>query len=152
MKTGVSVMDAMTKHPVTITKETTIQQCAQQMKQHDVGSLLIVEHGTFIGIVTEQDIVYRAVAQHIDTATTPAKDIMSSTIYTIGPDVDLYDALVHMRDASIRQLPIVQDGKLLGYLTLKDVLKIQPDLFDLLVEHIELREEERKLGIQSDTF
>ena len=56
----------------------------------------------------------------------------------------MFEALIRMRDLNIRHLPVVDDKKLIGLLTLKDVLKIEPQLFELLVEKFELREEGRK--------
>ncbi|MBI2559074.1 CBS domain-containing protein [Candidatus Woesearchaeota archaeon] len=62
----------------------------------------------------------------------------------MSPNDDIYDALIKMRDSNIRHLPVVENGKMVGLLTLKDVLKIEPSLFELLVEKFELREETRK--------
>ncbi|MBW2970751.1 CBS domain-containing protein [Candidatus Woesearchaeota archaeon] len=56
----------------------------------------------------------------------------------------MYDSLVLMRDYNIRHLPVVHKKELVGYLTIKDILKIEPQLFELIVEKFELREEHRK--------
>src|SRR5690606_12989505 len=108
MKTGISVMDAMTQYPVTIKSGITITECAEVMKTHKVGSLLIIDNQDYIGIITEQDIIYKVIAMHKHPSETLVKDIMSTAFYTIAPDVDIFEALVKMREASIRHLPVVK--------------------------------------------
>lgn len=144
MKTGVSVMDAMTKQPVTIEPSATTTICAKKMKEYNIGSLIVKDKGSMLGIITEQDIIHRVIAEGSHPDEVLAKDIMSTDVVTLPPEADIYDAMVKMRDRSTRHVPVTHDGKLIGFLTLKDVLKIEPDLFDIIVEQFELREEERK--------
>jgi len=144
MKTGYKVGDAMTIHPVTVRKETTLKECADIMAEKHVGSLLIEEKGKIVGIVTEQDMVRKAMANLLDPASTPVKKIMEKELLTISPKKDIYDALKIMRDYNIRHLPVLDKGNFVGFLTIKDILKIQPQLFELIVEKFELREEVRK--------
>lgn len=144
MKTGYKVGDAMTKSPVTVKKETTLKECARIMSDKHVGSLLIEEKGKIIGLATEQDMVRKAMAKLLDPAKTPVKKIMETEILTTTANKDIYDALKIMRDHNVRHLPVVEKGKFVGFLTIKDILKIQPQLFELIVEKFELREESRK--------
>ena len=69
---------------------------------------------------------------------------MSKDLITIHPDQDIYEAAVIMRNSNIRHVPVMDGKKFMGFLTAKDVLKVQPQLFDLIVEKLELREEENK--------
>ena len=71
-------------------------------------------------------------------------DIMESDIKTITPEKDIFEALILMKEFNIRHLPVVDGSKMIGLLTLKDILKIEHQLFDLLVEKFELKEESRK--------
>ncbi|MEM0230871.1 MAG: CBS domain-containing protein [Candidatus Woesearchaeota archaeon] len=144
MKTGYKVCDAMTREPITVSPETSICDCARIMKQKHVGGLLITEGKKLRGIITEQDIVRKAVAQNIDCSKVPVKKLMVKKLITIGPEADIYNALIKMRDNNIRHLPIVDGQNIIGLLTIKDILKIQPELFDLIVEKFEIREEEHK--------
>jgi CBS domain-containing protein len=144
MKTGYKVGDAMTMHPVTIRKETTLLECAKIMSEKHVGSLLIEEKDKVVGIITEQDMVRKGMAELLDPVKTQVSKIMEIELFTIAPDKDIYDALILMRDYNIRHLPVVDKGKFVGFLTIKDVLKIQPQLFEIIVEKFELREEARK--------
>ncbi|MFH0870185.1 MAG: CBS domain-containing protein [archaeon] len=144
MKTGYEVGNCMTIQPITISKDMTLAECARLMKDKHVGSLLVLEKGNLIGLVTEQDLVRKAMAENKDPTKTFVRDIMINELITIAPAEDIYEALKKMRDYNIRHLPVVERGKLAGFLTMKDILKIQPQLFDLIVERIELREEARK--------
>jgi len=144
MKTGYKVSDAMTERPIYVAASCSLLECAKIMSSEHVGSLIIKEVDTLKGVVTEQDIVRKAVALGLDTLKTSVADVMETRLYTISPNDDIYDALVIMKDFNIRQLPVIDGKKLVGLLTMKDILKIEPQLFDLLVEKFELREESRK--------
>jgi CBS domain-containing protein len=144
MKTGYKVGDCMTMHPITVNKTTTLKECADIMADKHVGSLLVEEKGKVVGIVTEQDLVRKGMAKLLDPSKAFVDKVMETELMTISPDKDLYDALKLMSDYNIRHLPVIEKGKFVGFLTIKDVLKIQPQLFELIVEKFELREEARK--------
>ena len=143
MKTGYKVLDAMTQAPITISPDTTIKDCARLMREEHIGGIPVSKNGELKGIITEQDIVRKVVALGYDI-NQPVSKVMVKRVITIRPDKDIYDALVKMRDHGIRHLPVVKGKKLIGLLTVKDVLKIQPQLFELLAEKYRLREEARK--------
>ncbi len=147
MKTGVNVSEAMTRKPVYIEAEDSIINCAKKMKKNDVGSLVVKKNHEFLGFITEHDFVSLLTNKNVELNNIKVKDIMISKNDTVSvePDVDLYDAIRVMQDEDFRRLPVVNNGKLLGLLTVKDVLKIQPQLFDLLVEKYELRDESDKI-------
>lgn len=144
MKTGYKVYDCMTTKPVSVSSDATIEQCAKGMAQNHVGALVVKDNHLSKGLITEQDIVRKILAKGINPLTKNVKDFMEKKLITISSNADIYDALIKMRDSNIRHLPVVDKGKMVGLLTLKDVLKIEPQLFELLVEKFELREETRK--------
>lgn len=147
MKTGVNVSDAMTNKPVTLLATSSVEECSRIMAVKHVGSIIVESEGELVGIVTEQDIVRKAVASNLNAADTPLKAVMSKIKHTITPDKDVFDALKKMGDKNVRHLPVTdKKGKLVGYITGKDILKLQPQLFDILAEKIELREQERKIN------
>jgi len=143
METGYKVCDAMTNEPVMVSKEASLMECASIMKNNHVGAL-IVNDNDILYIVTEQDIIRKAVAEGLDPEETEVSKVMTKADNVIEPQQDIFEALVKMRDLNIRHLPVVSEKKMIGLLTLKDILKIEPQLFDLMAEKIELREEERK--------
>ena len=144
MKTGYRVYDCMTTKPISVSSDASLEECANVMSQNHVGALVIKDNHQSKGLITEQDIVRKAIAKRINPLTKKVKDFMETKLITINSNDDIYDALIKMRDSNIRHLPVVENGKMVGLLTLKDVLKIEPQLFELLVEKFELREETRK--------
>jgi len=144
MKTGVRVSDAMTFEPISISPGTKLEEAAKLMLKNSIGSLVVLEKGKLKGIITEWDIVHRVVAKGMNPKTLQAQNIMVSNLITIDPNKDIYEALTRMRNNDIRHLPVISKKKLVGYLTLKDILKIQPELFDILIDNYVLREETDK--------
>ena len=149
MKTGYKVGDAITKNPITIKASASLKQCADLMAKKHIGSLLVEEKGNIVGILSEQDIVRKAVAKGT-AGKKKVKDIMQKSLVTITPDKDLFDAIRVMRDHNIRHLPVMYKNKFLGLITMKDILKLEPDLFDLLVAKFEVREERKILRAEAD--
>ena len=144
MKTGYKVYDCMTTKPISVSPDASLQECSKVMAKNHVGALVIKDGNKSIGLITEQDIVRKVIAKGINPLTKKVRDFMEKKLKTISPNSDIYDALIIMRDSNIRHLPVVDGGKMVGLLTLKDVLKIEPSLFDLVVEKFELRESKRK--------
>lgn len=144
MKTGYKVYDCMTTKPISVSPNASLEECAKIMAKNHVGALVIKDNHQSKGVITEQDIVRKALAKGVNPLTKKVRDFMETKLLTISPNDDIYDALIKMRDSNIRHLPVVEHGKMAGLLTLKDVLKIEPQLFELLVEKFELREETRK--------
>ena len=144
MKTGYKVYDCMTTKPISVSSEISLEECAKVMTLNHVGALVIKDAHESKGLITEQDIVRKVISKGINPLTKKVRDFMETKIITISRNDDIYDALIKMRDSNIRHLPVVDNGKMVGLLTLKDILKIEPQLFELLVEKFELREETRK--------
>jgi len=144
MKSGIQVVDAMTINIVSVSQDTTLTECAKIMKDARVGAVIVKKDGDSVGILTEKDMVRKVIAQGVDVNIEKVKDFMESKLITIEPGADIYDALIKMRDNNIRHLPVFGNGGMVGFLTIKDILKIEPQLFDIIVEKYELREESRK--------
>ena len=144
MKTGISVHECMTTKPISVDRDAGLQDAAKLMADHRIGALLVKEHGTAVGIITDQDIVRHFVAKGINPLARSVRDLRAKELITISPEADIYDALVTMRDHGIRHLPVMQGRELIGLLPLKDILKVEPQLFDIVVEKYEIMEEGRK--------
>ena len=153
MLTGYKVCDAMTRKPISVTPNATIQECAKLMKENDVGSLVIRDNNDKLkGLITEQMLVHKIIVENRDFKKTKASEIMEEDMKTIEPNMDIYEAMVKMRDMNTRQAPVVtKEGKLVGLLTIKDILKIEPSLFELIAETMQIREEENKPIIKHES-
>lgn len=144
METGYMVCDAMTKKPIMVLPNTSVVECAKIMAKNHVGSLVVGRGKKLMGIITEQDIVRKIVARNQDVKKAKVEDYMEKRLVTVSPEVDIFAALKMMSEANIRHLPVMDDSNMLGFITLKDILKIEPELFDLIVDKFELREAGRK--------
>lgn len=145
MKTGYSVADAMSTRPVTVPSSLTVREASKVMRDRDIGSLLVMEDLVLVGILTAEDVVARVAAIGASPEL-PVGQIMSTDIVDISPEADIYEAMVVMREHDVLHLPVrdVQEKRLLGYLTFKDVLRIEPQLFELMEEKAELAGHDRK--------
>ena len=119
--------DVMTTDPVTLGPQATLGEAATLMRQEDCGSIPIVEDGRLVGIVTDRDIVVRAVAAGKDARNTKVREVMSADPVCISPDTDVDEAAKVMADRQIRRLPVVEDGKLAGILVIGQIARRDPD-------------------------
>jgi CBS domain-containing protein len=115
------VRDAMTPGVRAVAPSDSVTEAAQAMKEQDVGSLPVVEGERLVGIVTDRDIVVRAVAEGVDPRTATVGDVTSGDLVTVEPEEDLDDALKLMAQHRIRRLPVVEDGRLVGVVAQADV-------------------------------
>lgn len=144
MKIGIKVGDLMTRTFISIGPDVTIVKCAEEMKKHRIGSLIVREGDRLSGIVTEGDMI-NAIARKKDLSKTPVREIMTKNVITVRPEVDIYDALVLMKRKKVRWLPVAVGDKVIGMLTMKDILRIEPTLFDIVAESTEIKEIKEKL-------
>ena len=145
MKTGIKVTDAMTRSPSIADPDCTIYDCAMRMLNEHVGSLIVIKNRKLLGIVTERDILKRVLVKGVNIHKTKIKEVMTNDVTTISEDTDIYDAILFMSRYNTRRLPVIDENKnVKGLITQKDILKIQPDLYDILAEKFQIREIEDK--------
>lgn len=128
------VEEIMSRDPKAANFDITAQAAAKLMKQEDVGSLIILEDGRAVGMITEKDLVQKVVAEGRSPSKVRVANIMSTPLVTIGPMESVSDAAKKMANLKLRRLPVVKDGKLVGVLTENDVLKLSPSLIELTRE------------------
>lgn len=147
MKIGVKVGDIMTREMIAVSPEVSILDCAKIMMKKHVGSLIIKKEGFLKGIITEKDIIWALTKKSKkDLSRVKCSEIMPRKLVTIKPNADLFSALKVMQKSKFRRLPVVVKGRLVGLLTLKDILRIEPALFEIAGGHnfLEIREEDEK--------
>jgi CBS domain-containing protein len=128
------VREVMSSRPRTGRPEMTVKEAATLMLQEGVGSLVILEGGEPVGILTERDMLYKVVAGSKMPSRTKVEHVMSSPLITVSPDSSVSMAAKRMSDLHLRRLPVVEDGKLIGMLTEKDILRLSPSLIELTRE------------------
>jgi CBS domain-containing protein len=115
------VREAMTAGVRTVTPTQSLADAAELMKSEDVGSIPVVDEGRLIGIVTDRDIVVRAVAERRGPQAVTVDEVASRELVTVEPEQDLDDALRLMAAHQVRRLPVVEEGHLVGMLAQADV-------------------------------
>lgn len=119
---GTKVHEVMTDRPRVVTPETTVSEAAQLMKNDDIGSLPILDGEQLAGVVTDRDIVIRAIAEGKDPRGMPVREVASRELVTVHADEELSSALQLMASQQVRRLPVVDDdGRLVGILAQADV-------------------------------
>jgi CBS domain-containing protein len=119
---GPKVREHMTDRPRCVTPETPVSEAAELMASEDVGSLPILDGDELVGVVTDRDIVVRAVAKKKNPQGMPVREVASSELVTVGPEQDLSEALKLMASHQVRRLPVVdEDNHLVGVLAQADV-------------------------------
>jgi len=147
MDTGVKVGDLMTRNFIFTNSEANLLECTRLMVKKRVGSLLIKDSDKLKGFLTRKDILWAIVKKSkSDLKNIKVKDLMKRKIVTIRPSEDITEAMRRFKRKKVRRLPVVEKGKLIGLLTMKDVLKIDPGLFQMIAETIKIKEETEKLN------
>lgn len=117
---GKTVSDVMTSDPVAVEPGTSVEEAAQKMKEADAGAVLVVDDGELKGIATDRDITVDAVAEG-EGSDAKIEDVMTSDPATLSPDDDIDKAIEVMRDRKVRRLPVVDDGKPVGVVSIGDL-------------------------------
>jgi CBS domain-containing protein len=132
------VRDLMTSLPEVVGPDATLVEAAALMADGDIGDVLVVEPGAqaMVGIVTDRDIIVRGVAAGRDPSATTVRSVLSRDLETVAPSDTVADATAHMRAANVRRLPVVEDGRPVGIVSLADLAlatDTTPTLADIAV-------------------
>jgi CBS domain-containing protein len=99
------------------------------MKQHNIGSLMVIEDEKLVGVFTERDALFRVLAEGLDADTTSLADVMTRNPQTISPKSGFTVALQMMHDGRYRHLPVVEDGRVIGIVSVRDALGPELEAF-----------------------
>lgn len=123
------VRDVMSTDVKTCPASSTIAEAARLMRDSDIGDVIVTkDDGTMCGIVTDRDIAVRAVAEGRDPGSTQLEEICSRQVVSISPDQDVEQAASMMRDNAVRRLPVCDDGKPIGVVSIGDLaIERDPD-------------------------
>jgi len=119
----------MTTSVVYLPAETTLAEAARTMREQDIGDVVVADGQNLAGVVTDRDIVLRAVAENRDPDATTVGEIMTRDLVTVGPDDTIQQAALLMRDRAIRRLLVCDDAQgLVGVVSIGDLAeRIDPD-------------------------
>jgi CBS domain-containing protein len=127
------IRDVMTKDPKSVEASATAHDAADLMRREDVGAVLVTSGGALQGILTDRDIVVRAVADGRDPDEVAVSDIYTRQPEAVSPDDPVEAAIRDMRSRGIRRMPVVEGDRPVGILTLGD-LAVERDTDSALAE------------------
>ena len=120
------VKDVMSSDICTVQPDNSAMDAAQLMSRHDVGSIPVVNNNNLCGIITDRDIVLRCIAKGQQANNCKINDVMSKSAVTISSNHTIEEAEQLMSSEQIRRLPVVDNGKLEGVVSLADIARIRP--------------------------
>jgi signal-transduction protein with cAMP-binding, CBS, and nucleotidyltransferase domain len=128
------VREVMTATPQTISTSGTLRDAARTMADGDIGAVVVVdERDAALGILTDRDIVVRAVAQGRDPSTTKVGDVHTRNLLALAPTDTVHEAMRMMREHNVRRLPVVTDGRAIGMVSMGD-LAVEADPGSVLAD------------------
>lgn len=129
---SLKVSDVMVREVITIDENSTVKEAAEVMNKFEIGCLIAVRKGKAVGIITERDLLKRVVAEAKDVNKTRVKDVMSSPLVVVEPGMDLEEAVKLMFQMKIKKLPVVEEKRLVGLVSLTDIARFQPQMIKIL--------------------
>ena len=108
---------------ITVPKEAPVLEVIRLMAEHHIGSVLVVQGDEVLGIATERDYARKVILQGRSSVDTPVGQIMSSPVVTVLPTDTVKTCMSMMTDRKIRHLPVVENGQLLGLISIGDLVK-----------------------------
>mgnify|MGYP005665070683 CR=1 FL=1 len=144
MDTGYKVYDVMERKVHTADSRLTVSEVAKMMSDNKVGSVVITESKAPVKILTEQDIARKGVAKGKDPKTETVGSIAGEELISVESTRDIYEAIELMSSSDIKHLPVIDNGKLEGIITSKDIIRLEPHLVEMLSFKSSLNRDEAK--------
>lgn len=120
-----------------VSPETSVYEALQLMAEKNIGALMVVDAGKLVGIISERDYARKVVLQRKSSVSSLVKEIMTDTVYCVGPDYTLEQCMAVMTDKRVRHLPVLQDDKLVGIISIGDVVKAIISHQEFMIEQLE---------------
>ncbi|HET6274161.1 MAG TPA: CBS domain-containing protein [Bacteroidota bacterium] len=109
----------------TVDKHATVQVAVEYMAEKNIGAVSVMDGSRLVGIFSERDVINRVVSKGLNPRATPVESVMTSNLVVAGADETHESCLRKMKQANCRHLPIVEGDKLLGFISLRDLLLVE---------------------------
>ena len=116
--------DVMITDVVQVPRNQTVREASNIMKSKGIGCIVVTDKGKILGIVTERDIIHKVVAPNHDASKTLIEDLMTPNVISLDGSRPVEDAVDLMEQKKIKKLPIVEGDKLVGIVTMTDMIRI----------------------------
>lgn len=129
---SLEVEDVMVEEVVTIDEKVTVKEAVELMNKREIGCLIAMRKGKPSGILTERDLLKRVLAESKNPKETKVLEVMTKPLVVGKPNMDVEDAARLMFKMKIKKLPVVDDGRLVGLMTLTDLVRVQPQMISII--------------------
>lgn len=150
LKVKMKVSEIMNRNLITMSPNGTVYEAAKLMKEHNIGSIVVMEGGELKGIVTERDLITRYIAVEDGRKPEEVKifEIMTKDPVTIRDNADIDEAARIMIERNVRRLIVVNyDGRVVGIISSRDILRIAPHIWFLLMQELRIAQSRGKWGL-----
>ena len=120
-----------------IDPEATVFEALGLMEEKNVGALLVMKSDQLVGIFSERDYARRMILQGRTSRETPVREVMTSKVFVITPDTTSGECMMHMTDRHVRHLPVVEGGRVVGVISIGDVVRSVIDDLRFTVRQLE---------------
>jgi signal-transduction protein with cAMP-binding, CBS, and nucleotidyltransferase domain len=135
------VRELMSRKVNKIDEKKTVYHAAKQMAKERRGYVVVVRKNKPVGILTDSDILEKVISKGRDPKKVKVSEVMSSPIITISPNDEIVEASRLMRKNSIKRIPVVEKGKLIGIITDNDIARVSPEFINIIEERLRWKEE-----------
>lgn len=123
MSTVKDILNAKNSKIESIASKSTVYEALEKMSEKDIGALVVIDNKKVVGIISERDYARKIILLGKTSKQTLVKDVMSSDLFSVTPDTSVEDAMVLMTGKHVRHLPVFEKNKIVGVISIGDVLK-----------------------------
>lgn len=131
-----AILDRKGKTVYSVPPGVSVADGVAEMNRHRVGSVLVIDGGTLVGIFTERDVLRRVVGAGLDPKQALIADVMTSNVITISPQASIEETMVLFTEKRCRHLPVVECGQLVGTISIGDITRWMADAHQAEAEHL----------------
>lgn len=134
------VKDIMSKPALKIEQDKSVKDAAAKIKDSRRGFLVVVKSNKPVGVLSDSDIIGRVVAKNSQPNKVKIKDVMTRYFVSINSDEDVLTAVRKMKRGNVHRLPVIDNGKIVGVISLTDIARTSPEMLDLLEYRLKMKE------------
>jgi CBS domain-containing protein len=137
MKTVKDILRAKGSKVYSISPDATVYEALNRMADKNVGALLVLELEQIVGLISERDYARKTILKGRFSKETAVKEIMTTNVITVGPGEDLEECMELFTDKHVRHLPVIEDEKIIGIISIGDVVKGVIDYKEFIIQEQE---------------
>ena len=131
-----AILDRKGRTVFSVAPRTSVADAVAEMNRHRVGSVLVLDGGKLVGIFTERDVLRRVVGASVDPRESVVADVMTTGVITISPDATVEETMVIFTEKRCRHLPVLDQGQLVGTISIGDITRWMADAHQAEAEHL----------------